>query len=89
MNIKTKHTALLFPLSTAQQPLMGQGHLIFEASRSLSDKLHSVVLLWTSDQPVAENSTWQNTTVTGDRLGATQWDLSLQPQQASGRSPAP
>jgi len=34
----------------AQQPL---------ASRSLSDTQYSVGLLWTSDQPVAEISTWQ------------------------------
>jgi len=36
----------------AQQPLMGQGLLIIEASRSHSDTPHSVGLLWTSDQPV-------------------------------------
>ena len=33
-------------------PLVGQGLLINETSRS-----HSVGLLWTSDQPDAENST--------------------------------
>jgi len=33
--------------------------LIIEASRSHTDTSHSVVLLWTSDQPVAETSTWQ------------------------------
>jgi hypothetical protein len=44
-----------FPM--AQQPLLGQGPLIIEASRSHSDTPHSVGLLWTSDQPVAETST--------------------------------
>jgi len=36
----------------AKQPLVGQGLLIIEVSRS-----HSVGLLWTSDQPDAEIST--------------------------------
>jgi len=39
----------------AQQPLVGQGLLIIEVSRSHSDTPHSVGLLWTSDQPDAEN----------------------------------
>jgi hypothetical protein len=37
----------------AQQPLVGQGLLIIEVSRSHSDTPHSVGLLWTSDQPDA------------------------------------
>ena len=41
----------------AQQPLMGQGLLIIEASLSHSDTPHSIGLLWTSDQPDAETST--------------------------------
>jgi len=44
-----------------------QSILIIEASRSHSDTPHSVRLLWTSDQPDAETSTWQHTTVTTDR----------------------
>ena len=35
----------------AQQPQMGQKLLIIEASRSHSDTLWFVRLLWTSDQP--------------------------------------
>jgi hypothetical protein len=45
----------------AQQPPVGQGLLIIEASRSRSDTPHSVGLLWTSDQPDADTSTWQHT----------------------------
>jgi len=41
----------------AQQPLVGQGLLMNEASRSHSDTPHSVGLLWMSDQPNAETST--------------------------------
>jgi hypothetical protein len=37
-----------------------------EASRLHSHALHSVGLLWRSDQPVAETSTWQHTTLTRD-----------------------
>ena len=41
-------------------PLVGQGILIHEVSRSHSHTPHSVGLLWRSDQPVAETSTWQH-----------------------------
>ena len=40
-----------------QQTLVGQGPLIIEDSRSHSDTIHSVRLLWMSDQPDAETST--------------------------------
>jgi hypothetical protein len=47
----------------AQQPLVGQGLLFVEASRShFIDTPHSVGLLWTSDQPDAETSTWEHNT---------------------------
>jgi len=47
--------------------LVGLGLLIVEALPSLSLSLshthtHSVGLLWTSDRPDAETSTWQHTT---------------------------
>ena len=48
----------------AQQPIAGQGLSTIVASRSQSDIPHSVGLLWTSDQPDAETSTWQHTTHT-------------------------
>ena len=49
----------------AQQPLVGQGLLIIESSWSHSHTPHSVGLLWTNDQPVAETS-WLHTTLTRD-----------------------
>jgi hypothetical protein len=52
---------IFFPM--ARQPLGGLGRLIIEASRSHSDTPHSVGLLCTNDQPVAETSTWQHTTL--------------------------
>jgi len=45
----------------------GPGFPISEASLSHSDTPHSIGLLWTSDQLVAETSTWQNTTLTTHR----------------------
>jgi len=53
-----------------------------------SDKPHSVELLWTSDQPDAQNSTWQNTTITRDRHPCTRLDLNLQSQHESGPRPS-
>jgi len=50
-----------------RQPLVGQGLLTLEASRSHSDTPHSVGLFWTSDRPDAETSAWQHTTLTTDR----------------------
>jgi len=41
----------------AQQAIVGQGLLILEVSRSHLDTLHSIGLLWTSDQLDAETST--------------------------------
>jgi len=51
----------------AQMPLQGQVLFIVQLSKSHSDAPHSVRLLWTSDQPIAETSTWQHTTITRDR----------------------
>jgi len=51
----------------AQLLLVGQGLLIIEASNSHSDTPTSIGLLWNRDRPVAETSSWHNTTVTRDR----------------------
>jgi len=50
-----RYTDFFLPL--AQDHLVGQSFLVIEASRSHSDTTHSVELLWTSDQSVAETST--------------------------------
>ena len=57
----------IFFFSIAQQPLVGQDLLDIEAPWSYSDTPDSVGILWTSDQPEAETSTWQHTTFTWDR----------------------
>jgi hypothetical protein len=70
-----------------QTPLRGQGFLIIEASRSHSDIPHSMGLLWTGDEPDAETSSWQHTTVTRDRNSCPRQDSNPQFQQANGRNP--
>ena len=68
-------------------PLVGQGLLIFETSRSHSDKQHSVGFLWTSDRPNAETPTWQHTTFTTDRQPSPRRDPNPQSREESGRTP--
>jgi hypothetical protein len=46
---------------------VGQSLLIVEESWSHSDTQQSVKLLWTSDQPDAETSTWQHRTLTKNK----------------------
>jgi len=50
-----------------QQPLAGQGPLIIDVSQSRSDTPNPNGLLCMSDQPNAQTSTWQHTTLTTDR----------------------
>ena len=76
-----------FSFTMVQQRPVGQGLLIVEDSWSHSDTPHSVGLLWTSDQLVAETSTWQHTTLTTDRHPCSRWDSNPQSQQASGLRP--
>jgi hypothetical protein len=45
----------------------GPGPPYYRGFTSHSDKSHSAGLLWTSDQPDAETSTWQGITLTRDR----------------------
>ena len=55
-----------------------------------NDAAQSLGLLWTSDQLVAETSTWQHTTLTTDKYPCPRWDSHPRSQQAraAGRSPA-
>jgi hypothetical protein len=63
-------------------PLPSRGFVITH-----NDAPQSVGLLWTSDQLVAETSTWQHTTHTTDRHPCLRWDSNPRSQQASGRRP--
>jgi len=80
---------LIFIFSSAQQPLVGQGPLINDHSRSYSDTPHSVGLLWTSDQPGAETYTLQYTTRKRERYPYRWWDSNPKSQQASGGRSTP
>jgi len=56
------------------KPPRGQDLFITEASPSHTNTLHSVGLLWTSDQPDAETSTSQHTTLTKRQLPCSRRD---------------
>jgi hypothetical protein len=73
----------------AQQPRLGLGRLLLEVSRSHTDTPHSVGLLWTSDQPDAETSIWQHTTLTRDGHTCPRRESNTQSQQANGHRPTP
>jgi len=70
-----------------QQPLVDQGLLIVEVSRSHSGTPQSVGLLWTSDQPDAGTSTWQNTTLSRVRRPVPGGIRTHNPSKASGSRP--
>jgi hypothetical protein len=53
------HTKRVQTLRLGSTALIDHGLLILEVSRSHSDTSQSVELLWSSDQPGAETSTWQ------------------------------
>jgi hypothetical protein len=63
------------------QPLVGQGLLIHEVSRSNATTYHlSVGLPWTSDQLIADTSIWQHTTLRTARHLCPWWDSNPQSQ---------
>ena len=61
------HSPYIIIFFVAQEPPVGQGLFMFQTSWSHSDTPHSEALIWTSDQLVAETTTWQHTTLTRDR----------------------
>jgi len=71
----------------ARQPLVGQGLLNTEASRSHSDTLCLMGLLWMSDQPVTEPCTWRHTTFTTDRHPCPQWIRTRNPSKREAADP--
>jgi len=84
LSLTNVRRCLLFPM--APQSPVDQGLLIVEISPSHSDTLHSVGLLWMSDEADAQNSTRQHTTLTADRQSSPRRDSNWQSQQVSGRS---
>ena len=58
----------------------------FEPTIPASERpTQSIGLLWTSDQLVAETSTWRHTTLATDKYPCPRWDSNPQFQQVSGR----
>jgi len=60
---------------------------LYGASRSHSNTPHSLGLLWTSDQPDADASISQHSTLTRDRHPHARRNSDPQSQQASSRGP--
>ena len=83
-------TLITIFFNLAQQPPSGPGPPHSPGFWIIrNDVPQSVGLLWTSDQLVAETSSWQNTTLTTDRHPYPRWNSNPQSQQASGRRPTP
>ena len=76
-------------LTTYHNPVPLSWNLGTSTSRNLHHPSRPVGLLWTSDQLVAETSTWQHTTLTTDKYLCPRWDSNPRSQQASGRRPTP
>jgi len=88
--ITLRHTTLgRTPLYEWSARRRDQGLLIAEDLRSHSDTPHSVALLCTSDQPVAETSTWKHTTFTRYKHPCPRRDSNPLSQQASGHRSTP
>jgi hypothetical protein len=81
---------ILLSLPLAQQPNAGQGRLILEISRTTHNNTsQSVRLLWTSDRPDAEISTWPHATLPRKRHTCSRRDPNPQSQQQIGHGPSP
>jgi hypothetical protein len=68
---------------------VGLEFLIVAVPRARLDSPPSVGLPWTSDRPVAETSTWQQTTLTRDRHPCPLRGSNPLSEKASGRRPTP
>jgi len=79
---------LLF-LSMAWQPNGPGTSSCWGSDITLRRATHSVGLLWTRDRAVADNCTWQHTTLATDRHPCPRRDSNPQSQQASGRKSTP
>ena len=68
---------------------VSRGIFTVEVSRLHSYSTYSAGLLWTNDQPDAEISTWQHTTLTLDRHSCPRRNSNPHSHQASGRCHPP
>ena len=62
-------------------PVAGFRLLIRSFLITHNDAPQSIGLLWTSDQSVAETSTWQHATLTTDKHPCPRWDSNLNPSE--------
>jgi hypothetical protein len=85
----TKKSLIKAHLFHGPTALVGLGFLVLEISKSQSDTPHPLGLLWMRNPPTADTSTWQNTTLTRNRLPCPRRVSKPQSQQASGRRSTP
>jgi hypothetical protein len=74
-------------LFIGQQPPVGHGLLVIKASRSQTP--HSARFLWTSDQLVAQTSTYQHTILTRDRHPCASGIRTRNPSNLEAADPRP
>jgi hypothetical protein len=87
ISTKSKRKGIYYAFFMVQETTEDESLFIIEALRSHSDTPHSAGRLRTSDQPVADTSTRQHTTLQRERNPCPWRDSNPQPQQASGCSP--
>jgi len=75
------------PISYGATTPSGPGPLIIEASRPHSDTQRSEGILWTSDQPDAQTSIWQQRTLTGDISITTGGNQTRNPNKLAASDP--
>jgi hypothetical protein len=83
LRISDRHQKCSFWMFMYLTSLLSRPHAI----KHTYTHTHSVRFVRTSDQPDAETSTWQHTTLTTDRHPCPWRDSTPQSQQASGRRP--
>ena len=85
LNMSTLHESL--PPPWLNSPRLATASSLSRFHFQIQDTPQSVALPWMSDQPDAETSTWQHTTLTTDRLPCPRRDSNPQFQQTSCSRP--
>jgi hypothetical protein len=81
--------AIFFPWRCSPSRARASSFLTRFLDHTHNDPPQSVGLLQTSDQPVADTSTWQNTTLKTNKHPCPRRDSNPQSREASGRRPTP
>ena len=77
----------LIPFSMARQAWWAKASSLLRFRHHTQDTPHVEGLLWASDRPVAETSTWKHTTLKRDTHSRSRRGSNPQSRQANGRRP--